>query len=279
MNLMIESRLRELVQEYGNTTVQDAMSYSLLSGGKRVRPRLLLSLLADYGIDLDHGLNQACALEMVHTYSLVHDDLPAMDNDDFRRFKPTNHKVYGEGMAILAGDGLLTAAFTTLAKADTVSAMVQMKTVEILARNAGAHGMILGQELDIVDNIDSVEALIQCYEMKTGCLFAAALEMAAVIAGKDDLQDTARTLGLKLGVAFQYQDDILEVTKTSDEIGKSHLSDGEREKSTIVTLLGLKRAQNATEGLFKEIKVLLDRLDLNGTELQKLIEEMIARDL
>ncbi len=276
---MIESRLRELVQEYGNTTVQDAMSYSLLSGGKRVRPRLLLSLLADYGIDLDHGLNQACALEMVHTYSLVHDDLPAMDNDDFRRFKPTNHKVYGEGMAILAGDGLLTAAFTTLAKADTVSAMVQMKTVEILARNAGAHGMILGQELDIVDNIDSVEALIQCYEMKTGCLFAAALEMAAVIAGKDDLQDTARTLGLKLGVAFQYQDDILEVTKTSDEIGKSHLSDGEREKSTIVTLLGLKRAQNATEGLFKEIKVLLDRLDLNGTELQKLIEEMIARDL
>ncbi len=276
---MIESRLRELVQEYGNTTVQDAMSYSLLSGGKRVRPRLLLSLLADYGIDLDHGLNQACALEMVHTYSLVHDDLPAMDNDDFRRFKPTNHKVYGEGMAILAGDGLLTAAFTTLAKADTVSATVQMKTVEILARNAGAHGMILGQELDIVDNIDSVEALIQCYEMKTGCLFAAALEMAAVIAGKDDLQDTARTLGLKLGVAFQYQDDILEVTKTSDEIGKSHLSDGEREKSTIVTLLGLKRAQNATEGLFKEIKVLLDRLDLNGTELQKLIEEMIARDL
>lgn len=276
---MIESRLRELVQEYGNTTVQDAMSYSLLSGGKRVRPRLLLSLLADYGIDLDHGLNQACALEMVHTYSLVHDDLPAMDNDDFRRFKPTNHKVYGEGMAILAGDGLLTAAFTTLAKADTVSATIQMKTVEILARNAGAHGMILGQELDIVDNIDSVEALIQCYEMKTGCLFAAALEMAAVIAGKDDLQDTARTLGLKLGVAFQYQDDILEVTKTSDEIGKSHLSDGEREKSTIVTLLGLKRAQNATEGLFKEIKVLLDRLDLNGTELQKLIEEMIARDL
>ena len=279
MNLMIESRLRELVQEYGNTTVQDAMSYSLLSGGKRVRPRLLLCLLADYGIDLDRGLNQACALEMVHTYSLVHDDLPAMDNDDFRRFKPTNHKVYGEGMAILAGDGLLTAAFTTLAKADTVSATVQMKTVEILARNAGAHGMILGQELDIVDNIDSVEALIQCYEMKTGCLFAAALEMAAVIAGKDDLQDTARTLGLKLGVAFQYQDDILEVTKTSDEIGKSHLSDGEREKSTIVTLLGLKRAQNATEGLFKEIKVLLDRLDLNGTELQKLIEEMIARDL
>lgn len=279
MNLMIESRLRELVQEYGNTTVQDAMSYSLLSGGKRVRPRLLLSLLADYGIDLDHGLNQACALEMVHTYSLVHDDLPAMDNDDFRRFKPTNHKVYGEGMAILAGDGLLTAAFTTLAKADTVSATIQMKTVEILARNAGAHGMILGQELDIVDNIDSVEALIQCYEMKTGCLFAAALEMAAVIAGKDDLQDTARTLGLKLGVVFQYQDDILEVTKTSDEIGKSHLSDGEREKSTIVTLLGLKRAQNATEGLFKEIKVLLDRLDLNGTELQKLIEEMIARDL
>ncbi|QIK86183.1 polyprenyl synthetase family protein [Erysipelothrix sp. HDW6B] len=279
MNLMIESRLRELVQEYGNTTVQDAMSYSLLSGGKRVRPRLLLSLLADYGVDLYQGLNQACALEMIHTYSLVHDDLPAMDNDDFRRFKPTNHKVYGEGMAILAGDGLLTAAFTTLAKADTVSAAIQMKTVEILARNAGAHGMILGQELDIVDNIDSVEALIQCYEMKTGCLFAAALEMAVVIAGKDDLQDTARTLGLKLGVAFQYQDDILEVTKTSDEIGKSHLSDGEREKSTIVTLLGLKRAQNATEGLFKEIKVLLDRLDLNGTELQKLIEEMIARDL
>ncbi|WP_159648461.1 polyprenyl synthetase family protein [Erysipelothrix aquatica] len=279
MNLMIESRLRELVQEYGNTTVQDAMSYSLLSGGKRVRPRLLLSLLADYGIDLHHGLNQACALEMVHTYSLVHDDLPAMDNDDFRRFKPTNHKVYGEGMAILAGDGLLTAAFTTLAEADTVSPTIQMKTVEILARNAGAHGMILGQELDIVDNIDSVEALIQCYEMKTGCLFAAALEMAAVIAGKDDLQDTARTLGLKLGVAFQYQDDILEVTKTSDEIGKSHLSDGEREKSTIVTLLGLKRAQNATEGLFKEIKVLLDRLDLKGTELQKLIEEMIERDL
>ncbi|QIK70056.1 polyprenyl synthetase family protein [Erysipelothrix sp. HDW6C] len=278
MTLTIEKHLRTLVETYGQTTVKDAMSYSLLSGGKRIRPRLVLTLLHDLGGTPEKGMDAACAIEMIHTYSLVHDDLPAMDNDDFRRFKPTNHKVYGEGMAILAGDGLLTGAFTTIANAP-LDALEKAQCIEILARNAGALGMILGQELDIDDNISNIDGLIRCYELKTGCLFSAALEMATVIAGRQDLQSIAFELGQRLGVAFQFQDDLLEATKSSEEIGKSSQSDTDRSKATIVSILGLIQAQKVTAELFIKIKSLLDQLPLTDTQLEALIAEMVDRNL
>lgn len=275
---LIEANLLKTLEIYPESTVKDSMTYSLMSGGKRIRPRLLLSLLNDLGGDMNQGLYPGCALEMIHTYSLVHDDLPAMDDDDMRRHKPTNHKVFGEAMAILGGDGLLTAAFTTLAQSD-LNSDIKASCMEILARNAGSLGMILGQEYDIKNEIHNLDALIACYELKTGCLFASALEMATVIAGQPEKQTNAHDLGFKLGVCFQFQDDLLEVTKTSEEIGKSVQSDADREKVTIVSLLGLEKAQELTQSYFNDIESLLLKLELKDSYLKDLIEEMMIRNL
>lgn len=261
-----------------NSIVREAMTYSLMSGGKRLRPQLLLAMLSDFEMDYKKGLYPACALEMIHTYSLVHDDLPAMDDDDVRRFKPTNHKVFGEGVAILAGDGLLTGAFTALSQSQLDSDTKAM-CLEILARNAGAIGMILGQELDIHDRIDHIDDLIACYQLKTGCLFAAAFEMATVIAGKATYQHLAHDLGYTLGVAFQFQDDLLEVTKSSEEIGKSNLSDADRNKTTVVSLLGIEGAQDLTETYFVRIKDLLAEMKIENGNLKIIIDEMMSREL
>ncbi|MBK2402503.1 MULTISPECIES: polyprenyl synthetase family protein [unclassified Erysipelothrix] len=275
----IDKQLLTILAYYPETSVvKEAMSYSLMSGGKRLRPQLLLAMLQDFGCDYQIGLYPACALEMVHTYSLVHDDLPAMDDDDMRRFKPTNHKVFGEGVAILAGDALLTGAFTALSQA-SLDADVLGKCFEILARNAGSNGMILGQELDIDDQIQHIDDLVACYNLKTGCLFAAAFEMAAVIAGQDAYQKLAHELGLSLGVAFQFQDDLLEVTKSSEEIGKSNQSDAERDKTTVVSLLGLEQARTLTESYFSSIKDLLRKMNIENGNLKQIIDEMMSREL
>ncbi|WP_323615610.1 farnesyl diphosphate synthase [Erysipelothrix rhusiopathiae] len=275
----IDARLDAILEYYPKTSVvREAMTYSLMSGGKRLRPRLLLAMLEDFGCDYKLGLNPACALEMVHTYSLVHDDLPAMDDDDLRRFKPTNHKVFGEGVAILAGDALLTGAFTALSQSSLDSDVVG-KCLEILARNAGNNGMILGQELDIDDHIDHIDDLVACYNLKTGCLFAGAFEMAAVISGKDSYQKLAHDLGLTLGVAFQFQDDLLEVTKTSEQIGKSNQSDADRDKTTVVSLLGVEQARTLTESYFSNIKDLLKQMNIENGNLKQIIDEMMSREL
>ncbi|NLL75178.1 MAG: polyprenyl synthetase family protein [Erysipelothrix sp.] len=247
--------------------VFESMAYSLLSDGKRIRPMMLLSLLSDLGGDYTKGIDAAVALEMVHTYSLVHDDLPAMDNDDYRRHRLTNHKVYGEGIAILAGDGLLTQAFMELSKVGSSDC------IEVLARNAGPLGMILGQELDIKDEFDSLEDLTQCYLLKTGCLFAAALEMAALIADRKDLQESMRELGYKLGVVFQYQDDILEATQSFETLGKSSDSDTDRGKNTIVGFLGIDEAKKTSDALFDEIQTCVGDYPL----LKAMIDSMFVR--
>lgn len=247
---LIENSIEASLMSYKGT-VKDAMAYSLISTGKRTRPKMLLTLLEDLNVDVHLGLHAAVALEMIHTYSLVHDDLPAMDNDDFRRHKPTNHKVFGENMAILAGDGLLTASMNEILKSKLKPEIV-VSLIEILSRNAGAQGMILGQEIDIKNEFNTFEELTLSYQLKTGCLFASALEMAVVIADKPELQNSMRDLAYRIGIAFQYQDDILEIENGFELMGKSGESDSLKEKKTIVSFLGIDEANKLTKSMFED---------------------------
>ena len=246
-----EIELEQTIAEKGSR-VKEAMNYSLLAGGKRIRPMMLLALVEDLGGNVKEAMSSAIALEMIHTYSLVHDDLPAMDNDDFRRHKPTNHKVYGEGMAILAGDGLLNDAFLQVIH-DTLPAELKVALIEVLGHNAGPEGMILGQEIDIENKFDDLEALTRSYQLKTGCLFASALECAVLVAKMPDKQSVARELGYQLGIFFQFQDDILEYTSDFEAMGKFLESDIDRDKKTIVTFLGLEAAKLHTKQLYENI--------------------------
>ena len=258
----------------GNSKVVEAMRYSLFAGGKRLRPLMLLSLLKDYGIEVTEGYYAAAALECIHTYSLIHDDLPALDNDDMRRFKPTNHIVYGEDIAILAGDGLLTLAFYFLAKGN-----YRNEVVQVLSKHAGVEGMILGQEYDILDNIHSLKDLEQCYSLKTGALFAAATQMATLIANRDESLDIAQELGYKIGIAFQHQDDLLESLSSSDKIGKSSSSDLERSKATITRFMEVDSAVTYVETIFKSIEDIISNLQFANTTFIDLLTTISKRSI
>lgn len=241
MNLLPPSRVRE------------AMTYSLMAGGKRIRPLLLYSACRGYGLSDSAADPFACALEMIHTYSLIHDDLPAMDNDDLRRGRPTCHRRFDEATAILAGDGLLTYAFETAASSSSEPGAV-VKAMRILAQMAGPAGMVLGQCLDMGEGESDVdwEALKKIHACKTGCLLSAPLMIAAVLAGEDDeCVQKWQEVGTLLGLAFQVQDDILDVTLTAEEFGKSN-SDERNEKVTSVTLLGLAEAERVMHMLYEE---------------------------
>ena len=268
---LIEKGIETALKPYAGT-VKDAMAYSINSNGKRTRPKMLLTLLDDLNVDVNMGVNAAVALEMIHTYSLVHDDLPAMDNDDFRRHKPTNHKVYGENMAILAGDGLLTASMNEVLNSKLKPEVI-LSLVEILSRNAGAQGMILGQEIDIQNNFNNFEDLTMSYQLKTGCLFASAFEMAVVIADRSDLQSTMRDLAYRIGIAFQYQDDILEIENGFELMGKSGESDSLKDKKTIVSFLGIEEANKLTISMFNDFSKELQAYP----KLKQLLIELLNR--
>jgi len=204
--------------------VQDAMRYSLLTPGKRIRPMLALEFCRICGGDPVHALPFACALEMIHCYSLVHDDLPCMDNDDFRRGQPTNHRVYGEDFAVLAGDGLLTQAFdTALHAAQYMSADRVMSGVQTLAKAAGVHGMLGGQAVDVENDgqLENLDALCHMYALKTGALINAAGSLGCIAAGADAAQLEAATLYTScIGLAFQIRDDLLDL-EGDESIGKT----------------------------------------------------------
>ncbi len=248
---MIEDVLLEKISQVTDSRVKDAMIYSLMAGGKRIRPNLLYLVLKGYGKDPAVGDEFAAALEMIHTYSLIHDDLPAMDNDDLRRGRPTCHKQFDEATAILAGDGLLTQAFVCASKSRQPSDRV-VKCIEILAEAAGADGMVLGQTLDLNEDSNSGwDELKRVHRYKTGCLLSAPLMMASVLAGEDDAVDKWQDVGIKIGLAFQIQDDILDVTSTEEELGKSN-SDERNEKVTGVSLLGIEKAEILMDELYNE---------------------------
>ncbi len=248
-------------QEVPYAVLYDAMRYSLLAGGKRIRPVLVLESCRACGGHLESAMPFACGLEMVHTYSLIHDDLPCMDNDDYRRGKPTNHKVYGEAVATLAGDGLLTAAFGVLSGSEAFAKQPAdriARAVRCLARSAGEDGMVAGQILDLEWEAGrdlTREELEQVHNRKTGALLRCACELGCIAAGGSQAQSKAlEQYATAIGMAFQIRDDILDVTGTAEELGKPIGSDAENGKTTFVTLLGLDGSQSLVQELTEQAK-------------------------
>ena len=270
--------------EYQKTIV-DAMSYSVLAGGKRLRPMLMEASYQMFG-----GAGEAldafmAAIEMIHTYSLVHDDLPAMDNDLYRRGKKTTHAVYGEAMGVLAGDALLNFAFETVADAVVRSAsdMRVTKAFAVLAKKAGIYGMIGGQVVDVESEKKGQQIDRDCldfiYRLKTGALIEASLMIGAILAGASEeevlLMEEA---GTKLGLAFQIQDDILDVTSSLEVLGKPIGSDARNEKATYVAFEGLEKAGEEVERLSREAVAILDGFKREHTFLRELFMYLIHRE-
>lgn len=252
-----------------------SMEYSLKAGGKRIRPRLVLEFCSLCGGDINDALPLACALEMIHTYSLIHDDLPCMDNDDFRRGKPSNHKVYGEAFALLAGDGLLTAAFeriTDCYKEGLYGAEVAVDAISTLSHLAGSRGMIGGQVIDLLNENNSdvdFENLKLMDNLKTGALIESACVMGCIAAGADKEKiNAASEFAQKIGLAFQIKDDILDVTSTLEKLGKMAGSDAQNGKSTYVTLLGVEECQKLVDKLTDEAMSALDIFENNDALIE-----------
>lgn len=242
----------ERLPQYGK--LKDAMTYSLLSGGKRIRPILSLAVCRLFGTEAEKALPFACALEMVHTYSLIHDDLPCMDDDDFRRGKPTNHKVYGEAMAVLAGDALLTQAFAVLSEASCTNEQLR-RAVSCLSHAAGAEGMVGGQVLDLIGegNQLTYEQVIQIEALKTGCMIEAAARLGAIAADATPKEEEAvAAYADKIGLAFQIRDDILDILGDEAELGKPVGSDKGNEKSTFAALIGVPACESLITALTQE---------------------------
>lgn len=283
----IETRIKGFLPgqyEYQKTIV-DAMSYSVLAGGKRLRPMLMEASYQMFG-----GAGEAldafmAAIEMIHTYSLVHDDLPAMDNDLYRRGKKTTHAVYGEAMGVLAGDALLNFAFETVADAVVRSAsdMRVTKAFAVLAKKAGIYGMIGGQVVDVESEKKGQQIDRDCldfiYRLKTGALIEASLMIGAILAGASEeevlLMEEA---GTKLGLAFQIQDDILDVTSSLEVLGKPIGSDARNEKATYVAFEGLEKAGEEVERLSREAVAILDGFKREHTFLRELFMYLIHRE-
>ena len=261
-------------------TLRASMAYSLMAGGKRLRPVLLMAAADAVGADGTKFLPVACALEMIHTYSLIHDDLPAMDNDDLRRGKPTNHVVYGEGIAILAGDALLTLAFTVILRQKAVPAEALLRVVDEISRAAGAEGMVGGQVLDLeAENRQiSMEELRRVHTGKTGALFRAALRSGAILAGASEEQLSALTAYADhFGLAFQITDDILDVIGNAEEIGKPVGSDEKNHKSTYVTLTSLEMAQELARRTVAEAEAALSVFGQEAAFLRELVAYLVNR--
>ena len=283
----IETRIRRFLPEQYEyqKTIVDAMSYSVLAGGKRLRPMLMeaaYQMFDGIGQDIDSFM---AAIEMIHTYSLVHDDLPAMDNDMYRRGKKTTHAVYGEAMGILAGDALLNYAFETVADAlvRCNGDMRMIRAYAVLSRKAGIYGMIGGQVVDVESEKKGQKVDQNCldfiYRLKTGALIEASLMIGAILAGASDEEVTfMEQAGTKLGLAFQIQDDILDVTSSLEVLGKPIGSDERNEKATYVAFEGLEKAKTEVERLSKEAVQILDGLKKDHTFLKELFFYLIYRE-
>ncbi len=256
LNSTVERVERELESYYkSNHTVDnlvDAMKYSLLGGGKRIRAFLTLAFAKMYGGSEEAAMPFACSVEMIHAYSLIHDDLPAMDNDDMRRGKPSCHIKFGEATALLAGDSLLTQAFEVCATNDKVSPLSVIKAVSILADLAGYKGMCGGQEIDLSDKVDSFEGLTKLHSLKTSALIKAACLLGLYAA--TDSPSSKDILAVSeyaecLGLAFQIHDDILDVTSSTEELGKPVGSDSKNDKKTVFAFMTLENARRLDKEL------------------------------
>ena len=278
----IEAALQTYIpkQEAFPPVIFEAMGYSLFAGGKRLRPMMVLAACEAVGGKKEMAMPFACALEMIHTYSLIHDDLPAMDNDDYRRGRLTNHKVFGEAMAVLAGDGLLTLAFEVMLEQKNVDPRVLIETVREMAMCAGNFGMVGGQGLDLENEGKSISAeeLRKMHAGKTGALFIAAVRGGAHLAGANEQELLALTkFADLLGLAFQITDDILDVEGTTEDLGKPAGSDEKNHKSTYVSLYGLEAAKALAEKTVAEALECLEMFGENAEALREITRLMCSR--
>lgn len=275
---LIETKLMQLmVVDNAPEGILEAMKYSLLAGGKRLRPILTMSICGALGGNNSEAINIGCAIELIHTYSLIHDDLPAMDNDDLRRGKPTNHKVFGEAIAILAGDGLLNYAFELIFK-EIIDHNFEERFIiagELISKASGAQGMVGGQVIDIENEglKNNIEKLFEMHRKKTGALIEAACSAGCILSGKVEFMNTVLEYSRNLGIAFQIIDDILDYTGDVNKLGKNPGSDMENNKSTFVSILGLERSRQLAnefsqkaESYAKEIEVTPNGFLINLTQ-------------
>ena len=270
---IVDEYLHKIIVEKNNpqNIIYEAMNYSLLSGGKRLRPVLLLGAYELFKDNIKEAMPYACAIEMIHTYSLVHDDLPAMDNDDYRRGKLSNHKKYGEANAILAGDALLNKAFETGLQAATDGNLENaLKALQIIAESSGTEGMIGGQVTDMEGKITSIEDLKYMYSLKTGAIIKSSVRVGAVLAGASQEETEALEIySEKIGIAFQIEDDILDVISTQEKLGKAIGSDAVNNKITYLTFKDIDEAKNDVEKFTKEA---IESLSIFGHRAKNLIE-------
>lgn len=275
--------LRHLKTHQLSETIYNASRYSIEAGGKGLRPLLLFTALEALKEDMSKGISAASAIEMIHTYSLIHDDLPAMDNDDLRRGKPTNHIVFGEAAAILAGDNLLNESFNVIAKDKNLSADVRIKLVETISAASGQSGMISGQMLDIEaeKRATSLEELESIHAYKTGALIKAPVTAACIIAeAAPNVTEGLERFSEVIGVLFQIKDDILDLEGNPELTGKNTGSDVKKGKVTYVSELGLANAKDALAEKVSQANSILDSLDelISTAGLRKIVQMFAERD-
>lgn len=278
----VEASMRSLIEASDMPKrLRDAMVYSLEAGGKRIRPALVYAVLETYGVPLERGSEVAATLEMVHTYSLIHDDLPAMDDDDLRRGRPTNHRQFDEATAILAGDALLTDAFRILAQISLPAEKI-VEIIRVFGLAAGSSGMVGGQLDDMLAERRSdvtLQELQSIHERKTGALLVYALEAGGILAGVSVEDRTQlKQFGRHLGIAFQIQDDILDVVGDEQAIGKRVGSDEENEKTTYPKLLGLDGAKRALDAEVEAATFAIESLSIQAPLLLDLLAFVVKRN-
>jgi len=282
---LINNTLEKMIDEKDvpQKTIYTAMRYSLMAGGKRLRPVLALSVCDMLGGNPDDVLPFGCAIEMIHTYSLIHDDLPCMDNDDYRRGRLTNHKVFGEAVAVLAGDALLNYAFEVMTKAaleDPENVKAKLEAMYIIANASGASGMIGGQIIDLESENKKIspELLHEMHKHKTGALIkASVLSAAAICHASKSVMDSLVRFADMLGLAFQIKDDILDVEGNSELLGKNIGSDASNSKNTFVTLYGLEKSKEMLEDYTEQAIESINAFGEKGSFLKELANYLLER--
>lgn len=278
MNDLLEERLKALIPSSSEPLFQ-AVRYALLNPGKRLRPQLIFHATLTFEAPLEKALDPACAMEMIHTYSLIHDDLPCMDDDDLRRGRPTLHKAFDEGLALLAGDYLLTRAFQVLAEAPHLDAASKLQLIQILSSHAAAPGLIGGQAIDIGAQGKQLkeEELFSMHRGKTGALIAACLEFGAVIAQADaSYLPLLKNLGEEIGLAYQFLDDLRDATSTTALLGKTVRADAARNKPTAISLYGIEMTQQKLDAQIQGLLQTIALLPGEGKQLQAFVANILS---
>ena len=280
MNNNFEQFMHAYFDNFKETKIREAMEYSLFGDGKRFRPNLIFAIVKGFGLDETRAYHAALALEMIHTYSLIHDDLPCMDDDDFRRGRPSNHIQFGEDIATLSGDGLLTGSFKAIVTDPLLSDSQKVKIVALYSEMAGANGMIHGQLLDLEsENSSEVSAkmLDDIQDYKTGCLFKSALLAGMYIVKDEENREFYETMAKHIGRIFQIQDDLFDITKTQEETGKPVKSDLKNNKATALSIYTIAEIKERLENEFNAVDALIAKQSFDTEAITNIINVMKNR--